>query len=116
MLPQRCAHRYCLAAGKSTATKLGFNEGDKWFANVQARPYDGGAVIQATNVPFVSKKMPEDQQAQFQVKTPRRAELGIAASFSIVDEDYLRLCRQGTITLSRSRSNYDMKLTLVQPA
>jgi hypothetical protein len=105
-----------LAAGKSTATKLGWDDGEKWAAHLEARPHGGGAVIQATNVPFVSKKMPEDQQAQFQVKGPRRAELGIAASFSIVHEDYLRLCRKGTITLSRSRSNYDMKLTLVQPA
>ena len=105
-----------MAAGKSTATKLGFDEGDKWFAHLEARPHGGGPVIQATNVPFVSKKMPENQQAQFQVQTPRRAELGIAASFSIINEDYLRLCRQGTVTLRRPKSKYDMKLTLVQPA
>ena len=104
-----------LAAGKSTATKLDFNGGEKWFAHLEVQPYAGGAVIQATNVPFVSKKMPKNQEKQFQVKGPRRAELGIAAKFSIVNEDYDRLCLKRTVTLRRPRSNYDMKLTLREP-
>jgi hypothetical protein len=104
-----------LVAGTINATKRDFKRGNKFFADLEARPYGGGALIQATNVPFTSKKMPKNQKKQFQVKGPRRAELGIAASFSIIDEDYDRLCLKRTVTLLRPKSNYDMKLTLREP-